>query len=306
MSSPTSSNPPLFRKRPLSFPSDVTRRSVARLQKKSPRNKRRERYKGAKQGKRNKVKIKRGKCLSAERGVAPVVPIERLSERVNIFLNTKHMHIPWGPMCVSYPDTSPAAVCVHTHRAQVGPPHMRTYARSILRLPEILDFTVASILPSRAMGKKVSNSLEAVTVWQLLLIVMWFSCDWRAVVCTIINDELPSMVRRKKFDSTLSLSLSFSLSSRCKSSMDNYRGLTVKMSREKGTNRIGFRGFQGLEDTAGIDALRSFACNSASRTWARPRGWIDSSDFLGESRQVRNSRRRSRRSTVFEESISFR
>lgn len=38
------------------------------------------------------------------RGVASLVPIERLSERVNIFLNTKHMHILWGPMCVSYPE----------------------------------------------------------------------------------------------------------------------------------------------------------------------------------------------------------
>ncbi|KAL2747517.1 hypothetical protein V1477_004209 [Vespula maculifrons] len=44
------------------------------------------------------------------RGVASTVPIERLSQRVNIFLNTKHMHILWGPMCVS-----PTMIGEHDH-----------------------------------------------------------------------------------------------------------------------------------------------------------------------------------------------
>lgn len=49
------------------------------------------------------VRIGNRRVLGA-RGVASLMPIERLSERVNIFLNTKHMHILWGPMCVSYPE----------------------------------------------------------------------------------------------------------------------------------------------------------------------------------------------------------
>lgn len=70
--------------------------------------------------------------LQPRRGVASATPIERLSERVNIFLNTKRMHIPWGPMCVSYPDTS-AHARTHAHiNAQMwGPPYMRN------ELPEV-------------------------------------------------------------------------------------------------------------------------------------------------------------------------
>lgn len=75
--------------------------------------------------------------LQPRRGVASATPIERLSERVNIFLNTKRMHIPWGPMCVSYPDTS-AHARTHAHiNAQMwGPPYMRN------ELPEVFFSSV--------------------------------------------------------------------------------------------------------------------------------------------------------------------
>lgn len=80
-----------------------------------------------------KLRTVRGTSLLHRRGVASATPIERLSERVNIFLNTKRMHIPWGPMCVSYPDTSAhvrihhtprvhACASAHARGPNVGPP----------------------------------------------------------------------------------------------------------------------------------------------------------------------------------------
>lgn len=81
------------------------------------------------------------------RGVASLVPIERLSERVNIFLNTKHMHILWGPMCVSYPEILALSRCACTRTGpRWGPPFDTRMENEAAWLPE------SSI--SRHRGKK--------------------------------------------------------------------------------------------------------------------------------------------------------
>lgn len=191
------------------------------------------------------------------RGVASLVPIERLSERVNIFLNTKHMHILWGPMCVSYPEILALSRCACTRTGpRWGPPFDTRMENEAAWLPE------SSI--SRHHGKKKEwkrkrersrKWLEAVTAWQLLLIVMWFSSP----PCldpfrTIINDRETGrslVIRRKKFDSTLlrlierlpvpenrDLILWDSIW------VGNYRGLT--RGGETVTDGIGFGRFQDL------------------------------------------------------------
>lgn len=154
-------------------------------------------------------------------------------------------------------DTSPISVCVHTHGAQVGPPLRHAYGKRGSVATWILD--LAPPWKKKRMEERERERsrkwLEAVTAWQLLLIVMWFSSP----PCldpfrTIINDRETGrslVIRRKKFDSTLlrlierlpvpenrDLILWDSIW------VGNYRGLT--RGGETVTDGIGFGRFQDL------------------------------------------------------------
>lgn len=83
------------------------------------------------------------------RGVASLVPIERLSERVNIFLNTKHMHILWGPMCVSYPEIYQPYLGARAHARGPGGAPPLNYTRMENEAPWLPESSI-----SRHRGKK--------------------------------------------------------------------------------------------------------------------------------------------------------
>lgn len=113
-------------------------------------------------------------------------------------------------MCVSYPEILALSRCACTRTGpRWGPPFDTRMENEAAWLPE------SSISRHRGKKKRMEERerersrkwLEAVTAWQLLLIVMWFSSP----PCldpfrTIINDRETGsslVIRRKKFDSTL-------------------------------------------------------------------------------------------------------